>query len=465
MIESSFRNGVLLVTLLVIGTAPFVLGSNVDWAWAPLAALVGLGLVILSLESLWSKDFGGLGSSLAWPAIAMTCVLAWATFQALPLSAWINGRPIFSELADSLLHRTGYPIALDPELAITGVMRLLAYCGIFLLAARVSDNRAGARKLCWVMIGSAVLVTLYGFALEFSGQTCFALFVKKRLEAGAPCTFSGSFINSANYATFAGIAGLVCIAQIQSAFGHAESQAGHVRERWRKLIGAATGKGGILIAILVFLLAGLVFSESRAGLLSFLAAAILQVMVVNAFRHGRWSSIVWPTLAVVAIVALAVSITGEGVLVRLADLAINGDPDRGHLRAITIHAISLRPWTGWGLGSFESLYTVLQPIELQLLYQKVHNVFLENALDLGIPVSLLLLSAVIVIVVRCVKGAYSRSRDIQLPLLGLSGSVLVGIHSLVSFDLQIPAVAFAYASLLGLAWKQSWSSRSRGAQG
>ncbi|KKM69395.1 hypothetical protein LCGC14_1451270, partial [marine sediment metagenome] len=39
--------------------------------------------------------------------------------------------------------------------------------------------------------------------------------------------------------------------------------------------------------------------------------------------------------------------------------------------------------------------------------------------------------------------------------------VLVGVHSMVDFSLQIPAIGATFALILGIGCAQSWSSRPR----
>jgi len=54
----------------------------------------------------------------------------------------------------------------------------------------------------------------------------------------------------------------------------------------------------------------------------------------------------------------------------------------------------------------------------------------------------------------------ARSRDSELPAIGLAATLFIGAQSLVDFGVQIPAVAFTYSALAGIGWAQSFSSRS-----
>jgi hypothetical protein len=60
------------------------------------------------------------------------------------------------------------------------------------------------------------------------------------------------------------------------------------------------------------------------------------------------------------------------------------------------------------------------------------------------------------------RGAIERRREKALPALGLSATILVGLHSLVDFSLQIPAVTLLYVLILAVSVSQSWRSGEAG---
>jgi O-antigen ligase len=126
---------------------------------------------------------------------------------------------------------------------------------------------------------------------------------------------------------------------------------------------------------------------------------------------------------------------------------------------ITLNAISDYPMLGIGLGSFASIFPIYVPEALSYYYDTAHNDYLQNMLELGIPATMALLVALIWLVALCFRGLRIRRRDALYPALGLAASVLVGLHSMVDFSLQIPAVTITYVFLLGIGVAQSRSSR------
>ena len=217
-----------------------------------------------------------------------------------------------------------------------------------------------------------------------------------------------------------------------------------------------SGLSGLWFALSLVLCMGVVLSGSRGGAISLMVGLVAFAIfyVRGASRIVVVSLIV---LIVTAVVLLAPS--GERLVTRTAKLFAQGEAGRELLFPMTLAAIALRPLTGWGMNSFEKLYSVFQPPSLPDYYDKVHNTYLELAFDLGVPMALALIVAVAWIVGQCAVGFVNRRRDRELAGLGVFATALVGFHSLFDFSLQVPAVACCYFAILGIAWTQSGSSQ------
>lgn len=397
--------------------------------------------------------------SLVFACMAMALVLVWSGLQLVPglLPSATNG--FLASIPDALARPVQTHLAIDSERATQGLVKLSAYCGLFWLCVHLARDELFARNVTWTIIGSATLITIYGWLMQVTTQSCVVLTVIKRpLESGDPCAFSATFVNSGNYATYSGIACLICTAHLQALMSRADGQVG-TREHWRRRIVALFGQGSIYLAMLVILLVALAFTASKSGLLSFVVAAVVMMTMTSAIKVGLRRSLLSSIAGAAVLTFVAVIIAGGGVVMRYLNFLNSGDPDRAALVSLTLDAISQRPWTGWGLGSFEALYSVLQPPFVRLAYDKAHSVYLENALDLGIPVSVLLVSAVVALAWRCVRGLGERRRNLQYPAIALGATVLIALHSIQDFGVQMPATALTFAALLAIGWAQSWSSR------
>jgi len=84
---------------------------------------------------------------------------------------------------------------------------------------------------------------------------------------------------------------------------------------------------------------------------------------------------------------------------------------------------------------------------------------LEVFQGLGLLFGSMLVASVVLLVMRCVKGATTRQVNATLPCVAASVAFLLGVHALVDFSLQIHAIAITFMALLGAGVAQSKSSR------
>ena len=455
------RQVIVVLLLLVVALAPLPLASNRDWAWAPLSIVVGVMLLTFAVYLAMNPGRRIGSRALTLCGIALAAVVTWAALQT---TSWLSLGQVsstFATLGEALGHVPPDRISIETERTWTGLMRLGTYGAIFWLAVQLCAERGVARLLCRTVLSSAVLVTVYGWIMQITVRSCIAVtFIKRPLESGDPCSFSGTFVNSGNYATYAGLASLVCVAELHVLLLEGADSSAGTRSRWARLLTMLSGRGALYLGILVLLLSSLIFSASRAGAFAFLVAASVMTMSLGAFQKRGRSNVFWSLFWVLTFIVAIIAISGRGLISRSFSLLVEGDSDRIALFELTWRAIALRPWTGWGLGSFDALYSIFQSPRLLVSFDKAHNAYLETILDLGFPAASLLLVILLTATVRCFKGMRDRSRDAQYPAIGFGCSVFVGLHSLVDFGIQIPAVAVTYMALLGLGWSQSQSSRS-----
>jgi O-antigen ligase len=171
------------------------------------------------------------------------------------------------------------------------------------------------------------------------------------------------------------------------------------------------------------------------------------------------------TLASVAL--LAVSFTGVAVLNgaalsdRLTKIATSGVSDDLRLTLWDAAERMIRdaPILGLGLGTFTPAYTLYATSVQATIVDKAHNDYLELAAGWGLPAALAWWAMILWVTILCVRGIFVRRRDRVFPLLGVGATLLVGIHSIFDFSLQIPAIAVLYAALLGLGVAQAFPAR------
>jgi O-antigen ligase len=102
---------------------------------------------------------------------------------------------------------------------------------------------------------------------------------------------------------------------------------------------------------------------------------------------------------------------------------------RREIMASTLQMIRQRPWTGFGLGTYATVYPEFASFDAGLAVDHAHNDWAEWTAEGGVPLLLLMLSI-----------AAASFRPAMRSGWGL-GIYVVFLHSLVDFPLQIPAIA------------------------
>jgi hypothetical protein len=447
----------LLVVLFILTVAlcPLPLGSNRDWAWDPLAAIVGILLIgtaaLMLVDREWQRRALAPVRALLVPTVLVGVVVLWGLVQ---LSGWTPASwasPLSANATLGLAETDG-AIAFGSAQQWTAVVRLLTYVGVFALAAALGNHASDARRLLATIVVVATLMTLYSMAADaINDQARFT-----GIWAWVPLVafFSGTFVGANSYATYAGLSALAALVLAFRPASHHDLREG-AAQRWRRRLAVLSGMSGLWFSFAIILFMGVLMSGSRAGALSS-ALGLLAMIAVYSRGVSRAALVASVPLLIVVVVAFTPS--GDRLFEKATRL-LDAGTDRGALYQMTLGAIALRPMIGWGMNSFEPLYGVFQPVGLVSHYDQAHSLYLELAFDLGIPAACALVLAVGWIAWRCSIGFETRGRDRELAGLGVFATVLVGFHSLFDFSLQIPAVTCTYVSMLGVAWAQSWSTR------
>jgi putative inorganic carbon (HCO3(-)) transporter len=203
------------------------------------------------------------------------------------------------------------------------------------------------------------------------------------------------------------------------------------RGRWLRLAAALTA-GGIG--------AGLLLSQSRGAWLA--AAAALAIM--PGFRHRRW----WLVVAGAALLGvMGILLAGPDRLAQalfpaigVSETALNTLNGRLELWSRALYLIQDFSFTGAGPGMFQRVVNLLYPLFLagpDADIPHAHNVFLQAAVDLGIP-GLIAYSALLLALAGALVAALRRSGCGTLPALaaGLLAALLVTVfHGLIDAPL------------------------------
>jgi O-antigen ligase len=399
----------------------------------------GQGLAV-GLERIWPETIG------------FFLVLVWGLFQLSSFSPEIWHHPLWKEAGRALGTDLQGSISLVRGDGFASLMRLLTYGAVFFLSLQLGRDRHWAGILFWTLTLAGTAYAVYGLVLHF-GRVDMVLWEQR---IGAFRNVSGPFINRNNFATYLGLSllcasGLYLTGLFKVLYSHRVG-----RDRTLHLLQEAFVKGAPLFSCILILMTALFLTGSRAGVTASLVALIvLMVFLGMLTRTAGWGR----KLLIVSLLTAALGVfflSGEGWLDRLmgTDLEKEG---RLLVYEQTMDAISRSPWTGYGIGSYEQTFFLFAD-ERTVTSIRAHNDWLEMTFELGIPMALVWFCVLISLGLRCLAGFFRRHRDFAYPLAGFCACLLVGLHSLVDFSLQIPAVAVTFATILGVGLAQGWSS-------
>ena len=443
--------------LIVVVAAPLPFGSVDGWSWALLATVVGILLAVWSGHVLLGRLTPAFGLRALWPILLLYgTAVVWAWLQAgegwLP-APWQH--PLWELAGGALGWDLQGAVSIDPYQTEGAVIRLLTYGGVFWLAFQFGQRNVRARQgLIWVSY-AGMAYAFYGLIMYFLGLDLILFFQKTAYLDDLTSTF----VNRNSYATYAGL-GLICTSGLimvmitqAVASGRAAGAEGVLR-----LIETVAEKGWPLVVGWLAQLLALFLSHSRAGLLATLLGLVTFLLAAAGTRavDRRLALSVGGVGGV--LLAGFFLINGEAVVKRLLTTSFE-EEDRPLVYERVTEAIHDAGSLGTGYGTFEGVFRFYRTPDIEGTFAKAHNVYLENLLELGIPAALALFAAVAGLAVLCIIGVRRRRQNAVYPCVGLGATVLVAVHAVVDFSLQIPAVTITYSFLMGIAAAQCWSSR------
>ena len=438
---------------------PFWFGSHTLLAWG-INAVLFPGLAVLYELSLLIR--GKRHPVAIWqirtPAALFGAVVLWILIQnATWTPAWFH-HPIWQMTADALDQTVDGSISVNRELTSLALLRLITSASAFWIALQLCRQASRANILLKALAAIASAYAAYGLVAHWLSPER-VLWLE---DPFARNYVHSTFLNPNSFATYAGIGFVAFCALILRLYRNEfASVGGSIRFRIATFIEVTGRKGVALLGGALVVLVALLLSGSRGGItatvmgLLVLAALTLRLRK-NQFAEQREAIIVIGVLFVAAIFLAF----GDVVVGKIAQEGFR-DESRMAVQTIVIRSILDAPMLGYGYGTFKDVFPMFRDHSLgtSAAWQMAHNTYLEELQGLGLVFGSMLVASVGLLVWRCIKGAAARQKDEALPCVAASAAVLVAIHSLVDFSLQIQAIALTFMALLGAGVAQSESSR------
>ena len=444
----------LMMSIVVLSPLPF--GSNRPWAWSVAALATGTMLFYWGMGTTL-KNYGLALSPrrLLLVVIPFLLVLIWVGFQLISLSPSTWHNPIWSQVNGFGGMEFSGQISINAYETATALMKLLTYGGIFWVALNLCRAPHRAYNALLIFSIAGFLYAAYGLIVEFNGNNSILWFKKWAYENDLTSTF----VNRNNYATYAGLGLIVTLGLLFHEFRLVMSDRLDARRSILHIFDSLNLRLAFLIVATPTFASALLLTHSRAGL----ASSIIGVTVLclaNAFtKIAHRARSLGLSLLVAGVGGIFFALSGQAVSDRMSSLD-NSLDDRLDYYELVVNKISEFPFTGVGYGNFLDVSWSIRDQNISGFWDKAHNSYLETALELGIPAALILILTTVIIGAVCLRGIFARNRDEIYPAIGLAAIALVGVHSLVDFSAQIPAVAISFSLILGVAYTQAWRSQT-----
>jgi putative inorganic carbon (HCO3(-)) transporter len=425
---------VSLLTAIAIAVLAF--GGTEPTSFAVVEILLAGVAIIFLAKRLYAHFPFSMGMVMA-PAVLVGLVL----IQLCPLPvAWARRIAAGQVWNDHIQFRT---LTIEPFATRAHLLVLLTCIIGFFLAYIASQGSHRKRHFIVGLVVIGLFEAFYGLVQYLTGwQHIFGYVKKYDLEEA-----TGTYINRNHYA---GLLEMVFPFALSLAFYefwklHTKRRAGD----------STLHRIAFWLSIAVVLFAALVYSRSRMGIAAASMSTLVMLVLAWTSRFYGRAALISCTAFLILSAGIVAWIGAASVVERFHDTAQEyaaADHTRISIWRDTLKLIRRNPWLGTGFGTFPIAYTAVQTSFLGEFVNHAHNDYLELASDLGIPAAAELTATLVWLLVHAVRAFRSASRNMDkfFALGCVGGMVAILLHSLVDFNLYIPANALVFASLLGL---------------
>lgn len=432
---------VLISLGLCVAYAAWMNGAHDQQDW--LYCLLALCLIAIAVFVRAKRSDGNRGGAVRRAVTVLTVAAPlYVIAQAVPLPSAVVGvlSPARAALAELLrvvdIDPGFYALSVHPAKTIEHLLRFVGYA-LMLLIVRECALRRPDRN--WVLV--APLVAVAGI----------------QALAGVSQVFAGEAIAHGTYVDRNHFSGLLEIA-LPFALAFALSALRSRSALYPLGMGPTLAASGALI-VSVLLLTGVLLSLSRAGFM----IALLGILQVAAFHFmpagsqglaGGRGKLVAVALGLVFLFGF-VFLPSDALISRFGDWAATDDitaDSRVGMWGETLSLIGDYPLFGCGLGGFPSAFVAYRATSPLHQISFAHNDFLQYFAELGLVGFGLVFGPVVVLGLGLLRRLQFEERTHRRYLaLGCLVSLnSLALHSLVEFNLYMPANALAFCWVLGV---------------
>lgn len=436
---------------------PLPLGSNRPWAWHLMEVVTFLlcawWVVIYLRHKLICSE------ALKHSQSVFVCLGGFAVvilLQLVPLPIdWVAKLRVVNETLEVGEFRS---ISIDAYATWIHLRMTLAFIGIAFLMLALVNTPSRLKLFAVVILISGVFQAVYGGLMTLSDVE-YGFFVKKWAYIDSA---TGTFVNRNHLANYLILSLSLGTGLLLSDLYQRSSKSWN--ERSLRLIQAILGNKLKVRVGLALMVIALVLTKSRMGntafFFSLMAAGFLWLFITKRVTKG--SLILLISLIVIDTIIVGAWFGIDKVKQRLEGTAFTKET-RDEVNRDTWVLIQDQPLFGTGAGTYYTAYPQYKQGDVNLYYNHAHNDYFQFVAEHGFIGAALLLSFVILSLKNTLLAMYKR-KTLLYQAMGfapLMSVMAMGMHSLVEFNLQIPANAVLFICILCLGWLIRYLPSSR----
>lgn len=424
MQASLLNRSIFVILCFILLWAPIPLGSNRAWSWGLLELLIGFAFA-LHLLHCWSTQ----------TALLLTRRMALALTPLLVLFVWL------------LLQSHRWLPSADPyqtSIMASKTLFFILWCSLLL---NYCAGHKRLRLLAIVIVISGALQAFYGVVVQLANfDTSPVIGMQEGSRA------RGSFVYQNHFANYLALALSVAIGLLLSQLSSQRTDRSW-RQLSRDLLSTMLSAKMMLRLAMILMVIGLVMSRSRMGNAAFFTS-LIAVASLALWCYKNPPALLKPLVISILLLDMVLisSMFGlEKLQQRYEETSFSSEARdevvRDSLPLLTEHA-----WTGSGGGTFYTVFPAMQPKAYSGFYDHAHNDYLQFAIELGIPLTALLLCWLIWLGYLALQVMRTHDHKLErgLAFAALMALCHLALHSSVDFSLQAPANALLFLTILML---------------
>jgi hypothetical protein len=338
-------------------------------------------------------------------------------------------RPILTGL---LLCWVSLVFSVHRGISLRAMALLMCYLVVFYLVIHTTDTRERLRRIVYIIIGVALFLSVFGIFKRF-GVNPFPWWEYGELKY-RPDFLSATYGNHNHLAGYLEMAIPLLLGLFLKGY------------RWSKVF--------VMLYIVLLLITAQVLSLSRGGWIALLLALAFMAAVLMADHRFKSRKLLFMLIGGAVFSALLI-LASTPVVERMKSVMEMEAEASFHSRVVAWGGVGRligdHPLLGTGPGTFEDVFTQYQPPGMGIRFKRAHNDYLQFVADGGLLVIPVMIWLIVALYKRGFQKLKNPSRLIRGVCLGaMTGITAILAHSIIDFNLHIPANALLFSVLVAL---------------